>query len=304
MKIVFAGTPEVGAIALRELAKKHEVVLVITRPDAPVGRKRVLTPSPVASAAQELGLTVMKSSKVAAAEIAAIEEAQAELGVIVAYGALLGTEALGAIPWWNLHFSLLPQFRGATPLQHSILHGTGQGITVFRLDSGMDTGEILAAAQMSYPTDQTAGDLLPALGLKGASMILDLIAEPAKGVPQEGLASPAPKLTRSDARLDFAATAESLGRMVMAMNPEPMAWCEFGGEPLRVLRASAVGSVDWSALGGLATTVGQVESSGEKVLVTCGEGTRLELIEVQPSGKRVMSAQDWFRGQQGGIRLD
>ena len=304
MRLVFAGTPEVAAIALERLQKEHDVALVITRPDAPIGRKKVLTPSAVAVKAEALGIPVLKVDRIGPDELAQISQKKAELGIVVAYGALLGSNVLSQLDWWNLHFSLLPQWRGATPLQHSIWHGQGQGLTVFKLDSGMDTGDIVGSRAMTYSADSSAADLLPELAEKGAELICELIAQTPQPTPQEGQASYAPKLSRIDAKLNFSETAELIARKVMALNPEPMSWAQFRGEPIRILRAKAVGSVDWSALEKADTPIGSIELSGEKVLITCGSGTRLQLTEVQPGGKRVMTAIEWFRGLQGSVVFD
>jgi len=132
MKIVFAGTPENAALALELVSKTHEVVLVITRPDAEVGRKRILTPSPVATKAMELGLPVLKANRVNEEELARIKDAKAKLALVVAFGSLIPQSALNALPWWNIHFSLLPKWRGASPLQQSIRSGgVGAGVTLF-----------------------------------------------------------------------------------------------------------------------------------------------------------------------------
>lgn len=304
MRLIFAGTPEVAALSLKKIAEEHEIALVITRPDSEVGRKKVLTPSPVAKEAERLGLPLLKAASLGPTEISQIGAYEADRGIVVAYGALLNEQALSVLDWWNLHFSLLPQWRGATPLQHSILHESGQGLTIFKLDAGMDTGQIVGSMTLDYGRDQTAGDLLPVLAAQGTDLMLQLLEENPEPRAQSGEASLAPKLSRQDARIRFSESAESVARKVMALNPEPMAWAELRGEPIRILRARAVGSVDWSSLNGSTSPVGAIELSSEKVLVTCGEGTRLQLLEVQPAGKRVMEAREWFRGQQGRVNLD
>lgn len=304
MRLVFAGTPEVAASALRKLANRHDIALVITRPDAPIGRKKIITASPVALEAESLELPTLKTARIGEVELAQIESAGADLGVVVAYGSLLTKTALEHLEWWNLHFSLLPSWRGATPLQHSIWHAQGQGISVFKLDAGMDTGDILGSLPLTHPEDCTAGELLPQLADQGSDLILELLESQPQPRSQTGTPSFAPKLTRKEARLDFGATAELNARKVMALNPEPMAWAEFRDEPIRVLRAKAIGNVDWSSLDETDSPIGSVQQSGESVLVTCGEGTRLQLIEVQPGGKRVMTGLEWFRGLQGSVVLD
>ena len=303
MRLIFAGTPEVAAIALQELATKHEIALVITRHDAPVGRKRVLTPSPVAEVADRLGIETMKTNQLSEEEIARIKGENADLGVVVAFGALLPREALDALEWWNLHFSLLPKWRGATPLQHSIIHGEGQGLTVFRLDEGMDTGDVVGALPMDFGPEQTSAELMPLLANDGAKLILELLKKRPAATAQLGEATFAPKFSRADAKLSFEESAEVNARLIMALNPEPVAWTEAGDESIRILRAKAVGSIDWSSLEEKESAIGSVELSGGKVLVTCGGGTRLQLEMVQPAGKKAMSALDWFRGLQTGIVL-
>ena len=304
MRLVFAGTPEVAAIALERVQREHDVALVITRPDAPTGRKKVLTSSPVSIKAEALGIPLLKAEKIGSDELAQVSKVGADLGIVVAYGALLEQKVLDQLDWWNLHFSLLPQWRGATPLQHSIWHGQGQGLTVFKLDAGMDTGVILGSRPMTYSADSSASDLLPELAEKGADLICELLRELPKPILQDGIATYAPKLTRADAKLDFSETAELNARKVMALNPEPVAWTQFRGEPIRILRAKAVGRVDWSALDKTDQPIGSVELSGEKVLVTCGSGTRLQLTQVQPGGRRVMTGIEWYRGLQGSVVLD
>ena len=303
MRLIFAGTPEVAAIALRELAKHHEIALVITRPDAPVGRKRVMTPSAVAVVALELGIETIKTNQIGQAEIDRIRREEAELGFVVAYGAILPKAALEALEWWNLHFSLLPKWRGATPLQHSIMHAAGQGLSVFKLAEGMDTGDIVGSLPMKFNPEQTAAELLPLLAKEGSKLTLELLESRPAATPQLGEATLAPKISRADGRLDFHHTADVIARKVMAMNPEPVAWTEAGGEPFRILQAKAVGSVNWSSLDNRKSMVGSVELSGDKVLVTCGNGTRLQLLLVQPAGKRAMKAIDWFRGLQESMIL-
>jgi methionyl-tRNA formyltransferase len=151
MRLVFAGTPEVAAIALERLHKEHDVALVITRPDAPIGRKKVLTPSAVAVKAEALEIPVLKADRIGSEELDQISQKEAELGIVVAYGALLGPNVLSELDWWNLHFSLLPQWRGATPSPALDLAWTGaKGLTVFKLDSGMDTGDIVGSRAMTY----------------------------------------------------------------------------------------------------------------------------------------------------------
>jgi methionyl-tRNA formyltransferase len=293
MKIIFAGTPANAAQALELVSQSHQVVLVLTREDAEVGRKRVLTPSPVAQVAESLGLRIHKTSKLRDEDLRAIADAGADLALVVAYGAMIPEAGLNLLPWWNLHFSLLPMWRGATPLQHSILQGTKAGVTLFELDKGLDTGKLVAQQELELGENETSGEALPRFTAVGIEIFNHACTTKAELKPQVGEASYAPKLSRSDARLDFKKTAGELHRAVMAFNPEPMAWCEWEGNPIRLIETRSLGSTNWVVDD---LRPGRVSLSGAKVLLECAEGTQLEIRKIQPAGKNVMVAGDWFRG--------
>jgi methionyl-tRNA formyltransferase len=303
MNLVFAGTPAVAARVMRELAKEHNVVLAITRPDAPVGRKRELVPSEVATAATELGIPLLKTDRIGPYELQAIESAQAKVAIVVAFGSLIPETALKFLPWWNLHFSLLPLWRGASPLQMSLISQTGQGVTLFEIDEGLDTGPILASSAMDLPSDVPAGELLDELSEVGINLIQQSLLELPSPKPQQGQSTHAPKLNRSFAKISFSDSASQVQRKVYALNPEPMAWCLTRKGDLRILACKALGEVDWDSLNAQALPVGQLELSGNHILVVCGGGSRLELLTVQPAGGKPMSASDWFRGY-GGSHLE
>jgi methionyl-tRNA formyltransferase len=293
MRIIFAGTPENAALALELVSKTHEVVLVITRPDAEVGRKRILTPSPVATKAMELGLPVLKANRISEEEFARIKDAEAELALVVAFGSLIPQSALNALPWWNIHFSLLPKWRGASPLQQSILSGgVGAGVTLFELDAGMDTGPIIASQEISPGENETTSAALERFTIAGVNLFQQHAGKSTVPTAQTGDATFAPKLNRSSARLNLSDNALSVHRAVMAFNPEPMAWCELDGNPIRILETRSLGSSSWTET----PSEGKVFKSAEKVLLECSDGSRLELVTVQPAGKQAMAASDWFRG--------
>ena len=305
MKLIFAGTPANAALALELLTATHEVVMVITREDAPVGRKRELMPSAVAAKAAELGITTMKRNKLTPSDIGMIMESGADRAIVVAYGALIPQALLDVLPWWNLHFSLLPNWRGATPLQHSMLSGGhGAGISLFELEAGLDTGPILASQPREIDYSRTCGELLEDFTRSGSAMILEALKTLPVPTIQQGEVSLAPKIGRDQARLDVKLTADQLAWKVMGLNPEPCAWAELDGTALRILRATSLGSTDWDAVDGESFSPGRVSLQGGKVLLHCAEGTRLELKEVQPAGKKVMPATDWYRGLTKEIRLD
>jgi methionyl-tRNA formyltransferase len=299
MKIAFAGTPEVAAKVLDNLALRFEVAMVITRPDAQKGRDRAASPSAVATLAEKLGLQTTKTNHITEVTLRDLEAKGTEKVVVVAFGARIPKVALQRIKWWNLHFSLLPLWRGATPLQHSIIYGTGQGITVFEIDDGLDTGMIIDAMPMDLDPAKTAGELLEELADIGSELVAKNLTGKISLRAQAGAASYAPKISRLRARVTFDCPAKQLAATVMALNPEPTAWCWANETVLRILRARAIGNYDWDAVSQTALEPGTLERRRGSVLVACAGGSRIELIEVQPAGKRPMPAVDWARGFSG-----
>ena len=302
MRLIFAGTPEVASRALELIADKHEVTLVLTRPDAPIGRKRITTPSPVASKAEQLGLKVHKTNKIDEEALNAIRQSNADKAVIVAYGAMIPQAALSALPWWNLHFSVLPEWRGATPLQHSMMHDTGIGISVFEIDSGLDTGPLISQLPLSFLENETAGEALIRFTEEGSNLLIRALEENPQPMIQEGSSSLAPKITRLDAKINFEENAADLIRFIRATNPEPMAWANQNGEPVRILFASATtSSLDSGKLRG----VGEIyKSDDNEIMVQCGDKSSLRLELVQPAGKRETVATDWWNGLKGTAKFD
>ena len=302
MRLIFAGTPEVASRALELIADKHEVTLVLTRPDAPIGRKRITTPSPVASKAEQLGLNVHKTNKIDEEALNAIRQSNADKAVIVAYGGMIPQAALSALPWWNLHFSVLPEWRGATPLQHSMMHDTGIGISVFEIDSGLDTGPLISQLPLSFLENETAGEALIRFTEEGSNLLIRSLEENPQPMIQEGSSSLAPKITRLDAKINFEENAADLIRFIRAANPEPMAWAIQNGEPIRIIFASATtSSLDSGKLRG----VGEIyKSDDNEIVVQCGDKSSLRLELVQPAGKRETVATDWWNGLKGTAKFD
>lgn len=304
MRVIFAGTPLNAAATLIALRKSGiDVVGVLTRTDAPLGRKKVLTPSPVADAALTLGIPVVKSNQVDELTLSKLNAFNADLGVVVAYGAFLNERALLALPkgWINLHYSLLPALRGAAPVQHALLKGLNStGVTAFQLEKGMDTGPILLQAPTVIEPDETAGRLLNRLTDLGISVLLELLPGIAAGIykqtPQDdSVATLAPKIHRANAVVDWNQTATSIHRLVLAMNPEPMAWTTLGEDSFRILEVKEFPGFNLGS--NLSDTPGRVQLIDNKVLVAC-RNSALQLLTVQPAGKNEMSAADWFRGSQ------
>lgn len=285
----------------------HQVVAVLTREDAPVGRKAVLTPTPVATQAEALNLPLIKANRIDDRVDTQIAALQPDLGVVIAYGALLKTETL-KLPkhgWLNLHYSLLPLWRGAAPVQHSILSGISEtGVSIFRLDEGMDTGPILTSVPTEIQPGENSGHLLNRLTLLGSSALDECLAKIDAGIanfePQVGVPSFATKISRRDAEINWSQTSNEVELLVRAMNPEPMAWTTHAGQPLRLMEAQAVRS---GLVGISGQKPGTVFLSDSSVLVACGKDSVLKLDTVQPSGKSPMKATDWLRGLKESVVL-
>ncbi len=296
MRLVFAGTPEPAVPSLRALAASgHELVAVVTRTDAALGRKRVLTPSPVAQAADELGIPVIKTDRLDAAATEQIAALRPDLGVIVAYGGLVREPLLSLPPhgWINLHFSLLPRWRGAAPVQHALIAGDRTtGASVFRLVAELDAGDVLGEVTYDVPETATAGDVLTDLAATGAALLSDVVdaiaAGTARAVAQVGEPTYAAKLTLADGALDWTLPARRVVDRVRGTTPEPGAHTTIGGTRLKVLAASAV--PDAAGL-----EPGRIALVGRDVTVGTGEGA-VVLHRVQPAGKPAMDAGDWWRG--------
>lgn len=300
MRLLFAGTPEPAVPALRALLEspRHEVVAVLTRPDAPSGRGRKLTRSPVGALADEAGIPVLTPARPSEPGfLETLRELAPDCAPVVAYGALLPRPVLD-VPehgWVNLHFSLLPAWRGAAPVQAAIRHGDDvTGATTFRLEEGMDTGPTFGVVTETVGETDTAGALLARLAESGAKLLaatLDGIEDgTVAAVPQpaDGV-SLAPKVTPADARMDLGSPATVIDRLVRSVTPDPGAWCEFRDDRLGIgpVRPVRTGEVELAA--------GELRVERRRVLV--GTATvPLELGEVKPKGKRAMSAPDWARG--------
>ncbi|MFF7072174.1 methionyl-tRNA formyltransferase [Streptomyces pseudovenezuelae] len=299
MKLVFAGTPEVAVPALDALiaSGRHEVAAVVTRPDAPAGRGRRLVASPVAERAEEAGIEVLKPVKPRDPQfLERLREIAPDCCPVVAYGALLPRVALDipAHGWVNLHFSLLPAWRGAAPVQHSIMAGDEiTGASTFLIEEGLDSGPVYGTVTEEIRHTDTSGDLLTRLAFAGAGLLaatMDGIADGTlKAVPQptEGI-TVAPKITVEDARIDWAAPALRVDRVVRGCHPAPGAWTTFRGERLKLIQVQPVPDRTDLAPGALA--VG-------KNSVHVGTGSYgVELLWVQAQGKKPMKAADWARG--------
>ena len=302
MRLVFAGTPASAVPSLDALLKSgHEVAAVVTRPDAPAGRGLRVAPSPVARRAESAGLEVLKPARPGdPGFLARLRQIAPGCCPVTAYGALIPQQALD-VPeqgWVNLHFSLLPAWRGAAPVQHAILHGDDiTGATTFRIVAALDAGPVFGMVTEPVRSSDTAGDLLDRLAVSGAELLVatidgiesgELAARPQ---PAEGV-SLAPKITTEDARVRWGEPATAVSRRVRACTPAPGAWTSLNGARIKLWPFAGVADEP-------DVPPGQLRVQGPRVLV--GTGTRpVRLGDVQPPGKRRMPAADWARG----LRLD
>ena len=298
MRLVFAGTPEVAVPALDALLdSSHEVVAVVTRPDAPAGRGRHLVRSSVGARADERGSPVLTPQHPRDAQFQRELSALAPDCIpVVAYGALVPASALAIPPlgWVNLHFSLLPAWRGAAPVQHAIWHGDDiTGASTFILEEGMDTGPVIGVVTEAIGPHDTSGDLLTRLANAGAQLLVASldgladgsvvpVAQPAEGV------SLAPKIEVADALVDFSAPAVRVDRQVRACTPAPGAWTTFRGDRLG-LDPVVIDESD------VPLAPGVMRVGKRAVWVGTATGS-VRLSNVRPAGKKAMAAADWARG--------
>ncbi|MGW4643971.1 methionyl-tRNA formyltransferase [Sphaerisporangium sp. NPDC004334] len=310
MRLVFAGTPETALAPLRALldSPRHQVVAVVTRPDAQSGRGRKVHPSPVAELAESAGIEVLRPAKAGDPEfLARLKAIDPDCCPVVAYGALLPQSALD-IPrhgWINLHFSLLPAWRGAAPVQHAVLHGDPiTGAATFQIVKALDAGPVYGVVTEEIRPDDTSGELLARLSESGAGLLaatLDGVEDgtlEARPQPAEGV-SYAPKLEVADARVDWTAPAMRVDRLVRACTPNPGAWTEFRGARLKLGPVAPVPGPSALVPAEGALAPGQIAVAKDTVLV--GTATQpVRLGEVQPQGKRLMTAGEWARGVRPG----
>ncbi len=297
LRLVFAGSPAAAVPSLVTLADSvHDVVGVVTREDSPQGRRGVLTPTPVAVEAEGRGIPVIRANRLAGPATDAVTALQPDLGVIVAYGGLvreplLSTPRLG---WINLHFSILPRWRGAAPVQRAIIAGDDiTGATVFQLVPELDAGDVFGRMTEPIGAHQTAGRLLESLAESGAGLLLrvvDALADgSARAEAQVGDVTLAPKLTLDDGRIDWSASAQAVHDLIRGVTPEPGAFTTVDGARLKVLEAAVARDVP-------RVPPGEFQFVGKKVLV--GTSTDpLELITVHPAGRKAMDAGSWWRGR-------
>ena len=317
LRVLFAGTPDVALPALDLLLDdaRFDIVAVLTNPDRPRGRSGQPEPSPVAQRAREAGIAVLQPQR-PGDDVERIIASGAQVGAVVAYGALLPVRVLQALPlgFLNLHFSVLPRWRGAAPVQHALRAGdTTAGVSVFRLDEGMDTGPVLRTFERAMPEGIDAGELLALLAHEGAPLLVEALlalqaGEQARPQAAHG-ATLAPKLGQKDAAIDWGLTADEVARLVRSVTPRPGAFTHLGSDRLKIADVRVVASAatdeadveaaDAGASGAVGTAgdePGTVVADELGFIVACGEG-RIRVERVQFPGRPWTSAADQVRGR-------
>lgn len=298
MRIVFFGTPEFAVPSLRALLReRYQVSGVVTQPDKPQGRSRTaLVAPPVKTAAAAAGIPILQPARpLGDVFLAGLRRLEPDLGVVVAYGhilqpAVLSLPSLGMI---NVHASLLPRWRGAAPIQHAILAGDREtGISIMRMEAGLDSGPVLHRAATAVGTEESAGALAGRLAELGATALVETLSQLAAGLarpePQDATGVTfAPKIDRESARLDWHRDAVTLARQVRAFDPAPGAWTTHGDAPLKLF-----GAVPSAERG----EPGAVLAAGERLVVACGDGA-VAVREAQPAGRNRLAVGDWVRGR-------
>lgn len=295
-RLIFAGSPAIAVPYLEALAAEHELVAVVTRTDSPFGRRKEMRETPVATAAHGFGTPVIKANS-----LASVELPDCDLAVVVAYGGmvperLLATPRLG---WINVHFSLLPNLRGAAPVQRGLWNGdSSTGISIFKLVAELDAGPVVHQRAIDFLPNETASEALGRISGETVPDLLgaveSLMAGNAQVLEQAGLATFAPRFDRSEARIDWTLPAVVIDSRIRALTDEPGAYCLHDEQRVGVKRARFSDQP--------AGEPGELHVSGEHVIVGTGAGA-IELLTVTPAGKSTMSAISWARGLRGSVTL-
>ena len=307
MKVVFMGTPQAAVLALERLLKdKHEVVAVWTQPDRPSGRGRRRTGSPVKEFSLEKGLEVHQPVKIRTGKsIGLFKSHKADVAVVVAYGRILSKSYLSAFPngCINVHFSLLPKYRGAAPVNWAIVNGeTKTGVTTMRMDTGLDTGDVLLKRETEIGKEETAIELMGRLSLEGAELLSETLSRLGRIKPtmqDHALASFAPIMSKEDGLIDWSLDAQEIVNRVRGFQPFPRSYTSYKGQKLTLWKASPVKrEIKGDNVGEI------IEAKANEFLVICGKKTVLRIEELQMQNKRRMLTRDFLNGisiEAGGI---
>ncbi len=297
MRIVFMGSGAFGLPTLESLAAEHEIVLVVSQPPRPAGRRRVPTPTPVAAWATERGLDLFTPDRVDAEAVAKIAAAEGDAQVVIAYGHRIPPELVAAAFSINLHASLLPRWRGAAPINHAMIAGDEQtGVSVIELAPRMDAGRVFATRALPIDPRETAGELHDRLAALGPEVVAEVLEAHATGraaamasEQDESFATAAPKLAKADGRLEFTQSARTLRQRIHGLTPWPGCTITIAGTPVKLLRVADEPGDD-----GRGVSPGVLQADGR---ISTGGGGRLRPLEVQPAGGRAMSWDEFRRGR-------
>jgi methionyl-tRNA formyltransferase len=301
MKLIFFGTPQFAVPTLEKLVEaKFEIELVVTNPDEPVGRSQALHAPPVKDTAEKFRLNIFQPRKLKDPGVRErLSEFHPDAGVIVAYGHILpqwliDIPHLGCI---NLHASLLPKYRGAAPIPWAIIHGEQiTGVTTMKIDAGMDTGDVLLQREAEIAPDDTRESLEKRLSVIGANLMVETLRGLEQGTiepkPQDSnRATLAPMLKKEDGKMDWSLTAEEIARRVRGLEPWPGSYSTFRGKTVNV-RAAVPAAIQPRA----PHEIGELIAEGNRLIVACGKGTSLEVLEIQLEGRKRMSAREFLNG--------
>ena len=294
MKLIFAGTPAFALPALRALFASETVAAVLTQPDKPQGRKGVLTPSPVKTEAERLGIPVLQPVKLRE-DYSALAALGADLMVTCAYGQILTEEILNLFPKgvWNIHASLLPAYRGAAPIARAIIDGAAEtGVTIMKTDAGIDTGDMFLSAKTPIAESDTCGTLTERLGELGAELIVKAVKNIAIGsekLTAQGEGFVCKKVSRTE--VDFSKPAKEVCALIRGLSPAPLSFASVGGQTLNFYFAESLETDDLSPSGSVLCA-----SPKGGLVVKCGDGA-VRITELQPAGGKRMSARDYLNGR-------
>lgn len=299
MKLIFMGTPDFAVPCLESLIDAgHEIAAVFTQPDKPVGRKQVLTPSPVKVCAEKHGITVYQPRSVRTDDaVSIVRNIAPDCVVVVAFGKIIPPEML-AIPrlgFVNVHGSLLPKYRGAAPIQWAVIDGEKRtGVTTMQMDEGLDTGDILDVMSTDIGENETSGELFDRLAPMGAELIVKTLEKLEQGIvtpikQDDSLSNYAKIITKDMAQIDFSVSAEAAFNRIRGFNPWPVAYTIISGKRMKVFAAEKVGSVKGAA--------GEVVCSDKSLVVAFGDGNGLKFTDVQLEGSKRMPAADLLKGR-------
>lgn len=299
MKLIFMGTPDFAVPCLESLIDAgHEIAAVFTQPDKPVGRKQVLTPSPVKVCAEKHGITVYQPRSVRTDDaVSIVRNIAPDCVVVVAFGKIISPEML-AIPrlgFVNVHGSLLPKYRGAAPIQWAVIDGEKRtGVTTMQMDEGLDTGDILDVMSTDIGENETSGELFDRLAPMGAELIIKTLEKLEQGIvtpikQDDSLSNYAKIITKDMAQINFSVSAEAAFNRIRGFNPWPVAYTIISGKRMKVFAAEKVGSVKGAA--------GEVVCSDKSLVVAFGDGNGLEFTDVQLEGSKRMPAADLLKGR-------